>query len=253
MGTWLTFDVTSPAEREQRRRVVDVALESGMNLFDSSPMYGNAERVLGEALEGRRDHAMIATKVWSADDDQAARQISDSFAYFGNRVEIYQVHNLVAWPKRLQALESWRDQGRVTSIGITHYQHSAFADMMSIMRSRRVSCIQIPYNALDREVEREVLPLAADLGIGVLVMRPLGQGALAAKSPPPEALQPLAEFGIRTWAQALLKWVLSDTRVTAVLPATSSREHASDNAAAGDPPWFTPDQRAYVQRLAENL
>src|SRR5438132_124261 len=126
-------------------------------------------------------------------------------------------------------------------------------EMMQIMRSGRITCIQVPYNVEDRAVEQVVLPLAAELDIGVLVMRPLGQGVLAAKSPPTEAIQCLTSFGVTTWPQALLKWVLSDTRVTAVLPATSSVRHAQQNAAAGDPPWFGPDEREYVARLAEQL
>jgi aryl-alcohol dehydrogenase-like predicted oxidoreductase len=251
MGTWKTFDVVKPEEIEHRRRIAETALERGANLFDTSPMYGKAEVVLGRALEGRRDQAIVATKVWSADDAEAAEQIRRAFSYFADRVDIYQVHNLVAWQKRLRTLEQLRDQGRVASIGVTHYQHSAFSDMMQIMRSRRVTMIQIPYNVQDRVVEREVLPLAAELDIGVLVMRPLGQGVLAAKSPPPEALECLARFGVRTWAQALLKWVLSDSRITCVLPATANLQHARDNTVAGDPPWFGPEERAYVAGLAD--
>ena len=68
-----------------------------------------------------------------------------------------------------------------------------------------------------------------------------------------EALQPLAAFGVQTWPQALLKWVLSDTRVTAVIPATTSAQHAQHNAEAGDPPWFGPEERNYVVQLAEQL
>jgi aryl-alcohol dehydrogenase-like predicted oxidoreductase len=253
MGTWKTFDVTYPEEIAQRRLVVDTALEGGTTLFDSSPMYGAAEHVLGTTLEGRRYRGSIATKVWTADDDEAARQIERSFGYFGGSVEIYQVHNLVAWQTRLKTLEHWRDQGRVKSVGITHYQHSAFADMMQIMRSKRVTCVQVPYNVEDRVVERDVLPLAAELDIGVLVMRPLGQGALAAKSPPAQAMERLASFGVTTWPQVLLKWILSDTRVTSVLPATTSVLHAQHNACAGDPPWFGPEEREYVARLAEQL
>jgi aryl-alcohol dehydrogenase-like predicted oxidoreductase len=98
-----------------------------------------------------------------------------------------------------------------------------------------------------------VLPLAAELDIGVLVIRPLGQGVVAAKSPPPEALRCLAQFGIETWPQALLKWVLSDARVTSAIPATASLLHAQQNAVAGDPPWFGADERAYVVRLAEQV
>jgi aryl-alcohol dehydrogenase-like predicted oxidoreductase len=250
MGTWQTFDVVAPEDIAQRCRVVDVALAHSSNLFDSSPMYGASERVLGAAFEGRRDQALIATKVWTPDDEEARKQIRDSLDYFGDRVEMYQVHNLVAWQKRLATLEQLRDAGKVTSVGITHYAHSAFGDMMQIMRSGRVTSIQVPYNVHDRVVERDVLPLAAELDIGVLVMRPLGQGVLAAKSPPPEALTCLAGFGVTTWPQILLKWVLSDPRVTSVIPATTSLQHAQHNAAAGDPPWFGPDERQYVVQLS---
>jgi aryl-alcohol dehydrogenase-like predicted oxidoreductase len=113
-----------------------------------------------------------------------------------------------------------------------------------------VSCVQVPYNVEDRVVEQELLPLADSLDIGVIVMRPLGQGSLVRRGPSSEQLRPLAEFGVRTWPQALLKWLLSDPRVTTVIPATSSPEHARDNAEAGQPPWFGPRERQYVVQLA---
>lgn len=253
MGTWKTFDVTDRASIDQRRRVVDVALEHGSNLFDSSPMYGAAERVLGEALDGRRDHALVATKVWTPDDAAAERQIHASLSFYGGRVDVYQVHNLVAWQARLTTLERLRDQGSVRAVGITHYEHSAFPELMRIMRTGRVASVQIPYNVRDRVVEQAVLPLAAELGIGVLVMRPLGVGALAARGPAPEALEPLAAFGVRTWSQALLKWILSDPRIASVIPATSRTEHMVENAEAGSPPWFGNEQRDYVAHLASEL
>jgi aryl-alcohol dehydrogenase-like predicted oxidoreductase len=253
MGTWKTFDVTREDEIEQRKRLVDVALEHALRLFDSSPMYGAAERVLGQALAGRRDQALIATKVWTPDDGEADRQIKAALAYFGGRVELYQVHNLVAWQTRLRTLEALRADGCVSAVGITHYSHGAFGELMQIMRTGRIASIQVPYNALDRDVERAVLPLAADLGIGVVIMQPLGTGPLARRQVSAERLAPLAEFGVRTWAQALLKWILSDTRVTTVIPATSSPEHAIDNALAGAPPWFSATEREYVARLAADL
>ena len=253
MGTWKTFDVRSQTEVAQRREVVDVALAAGITLFDSSPMYGAAEQVLGTALEGRRDQALVATKVWTPDDQEAERQIANALGYYGGTVDIYQVHNLVALPKRLARLERLRDEGKIRSVGITHYLHAAFPEMMEIMRSGRITCIQIPYNALDRVAEQEILPLAGELGIGVLVMRPVGQGTLARSAPPTDRLAPLAPFGVRTWAQALLKWLLSDPRVTTVIPATSNPEHARQNAAAGDPPWFGPDEREYVAQLAQHF
>jgi aryl-alcohol dehydrogenase-like predicted oxidoreductase len=253
MGTWRTFDVVAPADQAKRRVVVDVALESGANLFDSSPMYGAAERVLGAALAGRRERALVATKVWTPDDREAEAQIARALGYFGGRIDVYQVHNLVAWPKRLARLERLRDEGQVRAVGITHYSHAAFPDLMTIMRSGRVASIQIPYNAPDRAAERDVLPLAADLGIGVIVMRPLAEGSLAASPPPADRLQPLASFGVRTWAQALLKWVLSDPRISTAIPATSNPTHARENAEAGAPPWLGPDERAYVANLAQQF
>jgi aryl-alcohol dehydrogenase-like predicted oxidoreductase len=249
MGTWKTFDVTGPAERE-RYRVVDVALAAGITLFDSSPMYGEAERVLGQALRGRRDQAIVATKAWTPDDQEAEAQCRRALSYYDGWVDVYQVHNLVAWPRRLAQLERLKEQGRVRAIGATHYAHAAFPELMQVMRTGRIICVQVPYNALDREVERAVLPLAADLGLGVIVMRPLGEGSLARRAPSPEALRPLEPFGVRTWAQALLKWIVSDPRVTVAIPATRNPEHARENAAAGDPPWFGREEREYVVRLA---
>lgn len=249
MGTWRTFDVRGSGEANAMR-VVDAALSRGMRLYDSSPMYGQAERVLGAALEGRRAEAIVATKVWTSDDADAARQIAFSLRAFGGRVELYQVHNLVRWEPRLDELERLRADGAITAIGATHYMSSAFGEMARVMRTGRIGAIQVPYNPWAREVEREILPLAAELGLGVLVMQPLGEGSLARRPPPAEALEPLHRFGVRTWPQALLKWILSDPRVTAVIPATSSVDHVAENALAGAPPWFGPDQRDLVARLA---
>jgi aryl-alcohol dehydrogenase-like predicted oxidoreductase len=253
MGTWKTFDVRGSAEVERRRGVVDAALEVGTNLFDSSPMYGEAERVLGAALQGRREQALVATKIWTADDREAELQVRHSLDFFGGRIDIYQVHNLVALSRRLDRLEQLRADGCVGAVGATHYAHSAFPDLIDVMCSGRISCVQVPYNVQDRLVEERILPLAAELNIGVLIMKPLDVGALARLRPSAEQLQPFAEFGVRTWAQVLLKWLVSDPRVTTVIPATSNPAHARDNAVAGSPPWFGATEREAVVRLAKAL
>jgi aryl-alcohol dehydrogenase-like predicted oxidoreductase len=252
MGTWRTFDVTAPAEVTTRGEVVDTALHEGVRFFDSSPMYGEAERVLGGALAGRRDAALVATKVWTADPAQGEQQIAAALGYFGGWVDLYQVHNLVAWRTWLPVLERLRDAGQVRAIGATHYVPSAFPELRQVMETGRIGAIQIPYNPLEREVEREILPLAEALGLGVVVMRPFAQDALMRRPPASDALAPLRPFGISTWAQALLKWVLRDPRCTVVIPATANPAHLAENAAAGSAPWLGPDERAYVQQLAES-
>ncbi|HET9983759.1 MAG TPA: aldo/keto reductase [Longimicrobiales bacterium] len=250
LGTWRVFDVRGAAGEAAARRVVDVALERGARFFDTSPMYGEAERVLARALEGRREAAIVATKVWASSAAEGRRQVERALRWFGGRVDVYQVHNLVAWPEQLALLEELRDRGVVRAVGATHYAPSAFGELRRVMETGRIDAVQVPYNPEEREVEREILPLAAELGLGVVVMRPFGEGGLLRREPSPDALAPLAEFGVRTWSQALLKWILSDRRCHVAIPATSSPEHMAANAAAGDPPWLGERERELVARLA---
>jgi aryl-alcohol dehydrogenase-like predicted oxidoreductase len=249
-GTWRTFDVHGRVAEANVRRVVDAALAGGARLFDTSPMYGHAERVLGAALDGRRDDAIVATKVWASGDTDAARQVDFALGVFGGRVDLYQVHNLVRWERRLDELEALRSDGRIAAIGATHYASSAFDELARVMRSGRIGAVQVPYNPRNRAVEREILPLAAELGLGVIVMQPLGEGSMLRGAAPAAALEPLHRFGVRTWPQAVLKWSLSHAAVTAVIPATSSPAHMTENLAVGSPPWFGPDERQLVEALA---
>lgn len=249
MGTWQTFDVHGDEERACRA-VTDAAFDTGATFFDSSPMYGEAERVLGETLHGRRNGAIVATKLWTADDREAEQQIDAALEYFGGRVEVYQVHNLLSATRRLDQLERLQSRGTVRVLGLTHYSRRAFPDMCRLIADPRVGAIQVPYNPREREAETDILPAAAERGLGVIIMRPFAEGDLLRRHVAPDALAPLAKFGVTTWPQALLKWVLSDRRCHVAIPATSSPEHMRQNAAAGDPPWFGPDERAYVTRLA---
>ena len=249
MGTWRTFDVRGAAAEATARAVIDAALAAGATFFDSSPMYGEAERVLGAALAGRRDQAQIATKVWAHGLREGQQQIDRALAWFGGHIELYQIHNLANWQGHLPVLERLKAEGRIGAIGATHYSASAFDELVTVMKTGGISVIQVPYNPLQREVEKRVLPLAAELNIGVLVMRPFGEGGLLRRLPTEEALRPLRPFGIETWPQALLKWGLSDPRCHVAIPATTRPERMTANARAGEAPWLGPEEREYVARL----
>jgi len=248
MGTWKTFDVQG-AERNARRRMVREALELGLRLYDSSPMYGAAEEVLADCIRNRRDEAIVATKVWAQSKEEGVRQIDNALRLFGGEVEIYQVHNLRLWKEHLTELENRRRNDEVRALGVTHYNHAAFDELEEVMRTGRVDMVQVPYNLADRVVEKKILPLAEKLQVGVLVMEPLGTGALAKKSPPAEQLEPFLDERITTWAQVCLKWILSDMRVTAVIPATSDPAHMRLNVAAGDGRWYDEREREAIAEL----
>lgn len=245
LGTWNTFG----ADADQAHEVAGAALDAGVRVFDSSPMYRGAEAALAAALAGRREGATIATKIWAPSVDEGRAQYRRQVEWFG-RVDVEQVHNLVAWREQLDWLEVERDAGRVDRLGVTHYSAGAFVELAAALRTGRFDTVQLPYNPHEREVERDLLPLAADLGIAVIVMRPLGGGDLVRRTPCEQELAPLRAFGVDTWVQALLKWVLSDERVDVAIPATGRPERTVQNAAAGSPPWFGPDERGLVEELA---
>jgi diketogulonate reductase-like aldo/keto reductase len=245
LGTWQTFG----GDAALATQVVDAALAAGTRLFDSSPMYHGAEGSLGSALDGRREEAIVATKIWAGSSAEAREQFERQRGWFG-QIEVEQVHNLVAWRDHLTWLESERERGTIGRLGVTHYASGALEELATALRTGRFQTVQVPYNPLERECERDLLPLAAELGVAVIVMRPLAEGALMRRAPSQRELEPLREFGVETWAQALLKWALSDERIDVVIPATSKPQRAESNASAGSPPWLGPGERALVERLA---
>jgi diketogulonate reductase-like aldo/keto reductase len=242
LGTWNTFD----ANTTMAHAVVDAALEAGCRVLDSSPMYGGAQRSLSVALDGRREEAMIATKIWARSLAEGRAQYAQQLAWYG-RVEIEQIHNLVSWREHVAWLSREHEEGRIGRLGVTHYSPSAFDELAEALRTGLFTTVQLPLNPRERDCERELLPLAEELGVAVIVMRPLGAGGLVRRSPPQEVL---AELGVATWAQALLKWALSDERVDLVIPASRNPDRVRSNAEAGTLPLFDAGQRALVERFA---
>lgn len=246
LGTWSTFDLPIDGEHVAGA-VVSTAFQGGTRFVDSSPVYGRAEAVLGRALADRRPEAVVATKIWADTPEEGLSQFEAQCAFFEDRVDVLQVHNLRSWRQQLAWMEPERDAGRVSVLGATHWNASAFDELALVMRTGRVGAVQVPWNPRERSAEREILPLAADLGIGVIAMRPFGEGRLLRREP---RLDELREIGVTSWAEALLRWCLADERVHVAIPATRDPAHAAANAAAGDGRRLTEDERVHVEHLA---
>lgn len=236
-GTWRTFDVGQSAEdRGRLREVLQILFDSGGSVIDSSPMYGPAEGVVGDLLAAMnaRDKAFIATKVWTTGRDEGIAQMRRSMQLLrSDRIDLMQVHNLVDWRTQMATLRAWKKDGLFRYIGITHYTPSAYPQLESVMRAEKPDFVQLDYSLADRAAEERLLPLAADLGVAVIVNQPFGGGgllqSLLAKPLPPWA----GEIGCETWAQVLLKFVLAHPAVTCVIPGTGRPEHMKDNVRAG--------------------
>lgn len=252
-GTWINFDVsTRGAEYEQLRDVVLALLDAGGSVVDSSPMYGRAEDVTGRLLEetGTHDRAFVATKVWTSGRDAGIRQMEESFRLLRTKtIDLMQVHNLVDWRTHLPVLRDWKSQGRVRYVGVTHYTPSAYPQLEQVLRSEPLDFVQLNYSIDDRAAEERILPLAAERGVAVLVNRPFGGGGLL-RSLRGRALPDWAgEIGCESWAQVLLKFVVSHPAVTCAIPGTGNPAHMQANAQAGT--GAMPDEAMRRRMIAD--
>ena len=247
LGTSATFEISSEEEIPARQQVIDNCLTCDATFIDSSPMYGESERVVGMAIQGRREQFQLATKVWCRGRETGIAQIANSFQLFQtDYIDVFQLHNLVDWWTHLPELQRLKGEGKIGLIGISHWVTSAFPEMISIMKTGQIDTIQVPYNLLETTCLELVLPLAEEMGIGVIVMEPLGSGRLVKGLKSEPDLSPLQEYGIETWAQAMLAWVLADARVSVVIPATSKPQRVFENAKAGSSLPLPQEMRDYL-------
>jgi diketogulonate reductase-like aldo/keto reductase len=250
LGTWRTFDIgNSASARAERVDVLQTLFEAGGTMIDSSPMYGRAEGVVGDLLAqmDAHDRAFLATKVWIRGEGAGIDQMNESFRRFRTGVvDLMQIHNLVDWRTQLRTMRAWKDEGRLRYIGITHYTEHAFDDLARVMRSEPLDFVQLPYSIAVREAEHELLPLAAEKGVAVIVNRPFEGGGLfrARRREPLPGIA--AELGIESWAQLFLKYVLGHPAVTCVIPGTSNPDHMADAVAAGSGPMPDAAMQARV-------
>jgi aryl-alcohol dehydrogenase-like predicted oxidoreductase len=222
-GTYVGFDVGQEIEkRRELAKVVQRLRDAGGTVFDSSPMYGRAEGVLGDLLAAAPEH------------QDGIAQMERSFALLKTRrIDLMQVHNLVDWAVHLPTLRDWKQAGRIRYLGVTHYTAGAYDELEAVMRKETLDFVQLNYSLDDRAAERKLLPLAADRGIAVLVNLPFGGGGLLRSlrnRPLPEWA---GEIGCTSWAQILLKFVLSHPSVTCAIPGTGNAAHMAENSMAG--------------------
>ena len=252
LGTWQTFDVgKEPAERDPLKEVLKEFAALGGRLIDSSPMYGKSEDVAGDLIGelGLRKSFFVATKVWISGQDAGIRQMEESMRKLKSPViDLMQVHNLLDAKAHLETLNKWKHEGLIRYLGVTHYHAGGHEAVEKMIASESLDFIQINYSVVEREAEKRLLPLAKDRGVAVIVNRPFAGGELFASLKEKPLPGFAAEIGCGSWAQLMLKFIISHPAITCAIPATSKVKHLRDNMGALTGPL--PDE-AMRRRIVE--
>ncbi len=260
MGTWRTFNVGSDtALRDARTEVLRSFFDHGGGMVDNSPMYGSAREVVGYALDkmGSIPETLFsAEKIWTPEDDATRTQTAESAEMWGVEVfDLMQIHNLVAWEPHLATLRRMKAEGKIRYIGITTSHGRRHREFERIMNSETLDFVQLTYNLTHREVEQRLLPAAADNGIAVIANRPYDGGDLIRRLKRTNAPLPdwASEIDCQTWADFLLKFIVSPPAVTCAIPATSRVEHMQENMGARLGRMPDEATRKKMIRYVENL
>jgi diketogulonate reductase-like aldo/keto reductase len=253
LGTWQTFDVgAAPADRAPLEEVLGAFVALGGKLIDSSPMYGNSEDVVGEiaAKLGLREKLFIATKVWISGRDAGVAQMDSSMRKLRAKpLDLIQVHNLVDVDTQLATLREWKRAGTVRYVGITHYTASGHDAVARVLAREKIDFVQINYSVGEREAEARLLPLAQERGVAVIVNRPFAGGDLFRRLRSRPLPGWAGEIDCESWAQILLKFILSHPAITAAIPGTANVVHLRDNMRAGV--GRLPDEKLRARIAAE--
>ena len=256
LGTYSVLDVASTSENiASRKAIVDMLLESGGSVIDTSPMYNRSEKVIGDIIDAgvnRRD-VFIATKVWTDGTSAGAAQMQQSADLMNSEViDLMQVHNLRDTALHMKTIREWQDEGRIRYNGLTHYRAGALDALEAEMKTFKPEFVQINYSLGEREAEQRLLPLAADMGVAVIINRPYQSGALFSAVRGREVPEWAAEFA-GSWGQFFLKFIVSHPAVTCAIPATSKPQHMADNLLGGMGPLPDKATRARMIRFMEEL
>ena len=256
LGSWITFNVGNDRQaRDSCAEVMRAFFAAGGRMIDSSPMYGSSQPVIGEGLKKiGAANVFSADKVWISSGSRGPAQIEASRKFWGvPKFDLLQVHNLLAWEEHLQTLLAMKAAGQVRYVGITTSEGRRHGDFEKIMRAHPLDFVQLSYNILDREAESRILPLARERGMAAIINRPFREGDLIkkiARAPlPPFA----ADIGATTWAQLILKFIISHPAVTCAIPATTRVDHVQENMAAEREPLPDAAMRARIIAHVEKI
>jgi len=237
LGTWIQFDVGSgDKELATLKETLRQMHGHGGKLIDSSPMYGNAEHVVGDLTNeiGLADQFFYATKVWTTGKRAGIEQMETSLKKMRSKtMDLMQVHNLVDWKTHLDTLKDWKQQNKVRYTGVTHYTVASHAQLEQVIKTAKVDFVQFNYSIGIRNAEKTLLKTAMDNGVAVIVNEPFDKGSLFKKvngKPLPTWTE---DYNIHSWTQYFIKYIISHPAVTCVIPGTSDPAHIADNMLSG--------------------
>ena len=251
LGTASIFNTNNEATRGKAEAVIQALLKSGGKLIDTASTYGDAESVLGEviAAAGLRSQLFIATKLEAPDPEELKRSLARLKMA---SVDLLQLHNVSREQQSLQRFRDWKQQGLCRTIGITSTFRGDYPAVQAVLKREKPDFVQIDYSLDNREAEKAILPLAAEVGAGVLTALPYGRSRLF-RAVQGKEIPDWARAFADSWGQFFLKYLLADPRVTAVIPGTANPAHMTDNAGAMHGPLPDADQRRRMVALVEAL
>lgn len=267
LGSSATFaSMARSADAQALREVLKTLVDHGGRVFDTAPGYGASEQVAGDMANelGIRDRIFWATKVNAAgreglsgakaDPAKARAQIEESFRKFRlSRIDLLQVHDVVDVATHLPIVKELKQAGRVRYIGITSTRENQYAELIGYMKNEPLDFVGVDYAVDNREVEKEIFPLAQEKGIGILNYVPFGRTRLFARVKGQAVPAWAAEFDATTWAQCFLKFAISHPAVTVVTPATSNPKNMLDNLGGGIGRMPTAEHRKRLIALIDGL
>jgi aryl-alcohol dehydrogenase-like predicted oxidoreductase len=251
LGTAEVFDTDNAATRQKAAAVIKALLAEGGSLIDTASTYGDAETVIGTvtAPDALRSKLFIATKLESPDDRELQRSLARLRT---DKLDLLQLHNVDDPQQSLSRFREWKAQGVCRYIGITSTFHGAFHAIEAVLTREKPDFVQIDYSLADREAEKRILPLAAEMKAAVLTALPLGHGRLF-RAVRGKAVPDWASGFAGSWAQFFLKFLLGDPRVTAVIPGTADAAHMTDDLGAMRGALPDPDQRRHMVEFVKSL